>query len=282
MRPGVNGGGIYMSEKFLHRDDAPFEKKVWQAIDEAVRSSAAGQLSARRLMEIEGPYGLGLKSIPRAEQIAAPESTDDIVVRYSPETPVALLSADFSLEARDIEAYESRGYQIDLSPAVNAARLCAEKEDQILLYGSKALGVPGLLTAKGVQQRSLTEWKEPGTAIDDIIGAVTALDNAGFHGPFSLALAPMAYNALFRRYPQGNTLEIEHIRALVTDGVIKSPSLKSGGVLLASSNQYASIVLGQDLMAGFEGPEGRRYAFFISESMALRLNAPEAVCVLKS
>ncbi len=271
-----------MSEKFLHRDDAPFTISVWDAIDHAAKNAAAAQMSARRLLHLEGPLGFGLKAIPGPESEIAQESDEELTVSVSPVIPVALISASFSMAARDIDAFERDGFQMDLRNAVDAARKCAAKEDQLLFYGSKALGGSGLLNAKGVQQYELQEWKEPGAAVEDVIAAVSRLDAAGFHGPFSLALSPGLYNQLFRRYPQGNTLEIEHLKELVTDGIVKAPSVKSGGVLIAPGRQYASIVLGQDLLTGFEGPEGRTYAFFISESVALRISAPESICVLKA
>jgi uncharacterized linocin/CFP29 family protein len=117
--------------------------------------------------------------------------------------------------------------------------------------------------------------------MDDVIQAATKLDEAGFHGPYALALTPSRYNLLFRRYRQGNVTELEHVRSLVTEGVIKAPAIRSGGVLLASGRQYASIVLGQDLKTGFVGPSGTEYEFTVSESVALRLLQPTAVCVLQ-
>ena len=114
-----------------------------------------------------------------------------------------------------------------------------------------------------------------------MIKAVTDLDKAGFHGPYSLGLAPELYNLLFRRYPQGNQMELEHLRQVITDGVVKAAALTAGGVLLCSHDVFATIVLGQDLTAGFVGPAGNEYDFIVSESAALKLTQPEAVCVLK-
>jgi len=68
---------------------------------------------------------------------------------------------------------------------------------------------------------------------------------------------------------------------MVTGGVFKAPILESGGVLLASGRQFASIVLGQDMTIGFIGPAGGEVEFSISESLALRIRQPQALCVLK-
>jgi uncharacterized linocin/CFP29 family protein len=127
----------------------------------------------------------------------------------------------------------------------------------------------------------LLSWDEVGAAAKGIIEAITRLDEAGFHGPYSLALAPERYNLLFRLYPQGKQSELEHIKTMVTDGIFKTPSLKAGGLLLASKVQCASIVLGQDMSIGFIGPAGAKQEFTISESLALRIRQPQAICVLK-
>jgi uncharacterized linocin/CFP29 family protein len=152
-------------------------------------------------------------------------------------------------------------------------------EDSLIFNGAQ--GVPGLLTVGGASEADLSTWDEVGQAADEIIQAITTLDNAGFHGPYSLALPPERYNLLFRLYPRGRFSEMEHIKTMVTDGVFKAPALESGGVLLASGRQYASLVLGQDMSIGFIGPTGEELEFSISESLAPLIRQPQAICVLK-
>ena len=65
------------------------------------------------------------------------------------------------------------------------------------------------------------------------------------------------------------------------EGILKAPILKDGGVLLASSRQYASIVLGQDMAIGFIGPSGEEVEFSVTESLAVRIRQPQALCALK-
>jgi uncharacterized linocin/CFP29 family protein len=141
--------------------------------------------------------------------------------------------------------------------------------------------MPGLLSVPGSKSMNLLSWDEVGAAAKGIIEAITRLDDAGFHGPYSLALAPERYNLLFRLYPQGKQSELEHIKTMVTDGVFKTPILKSGGMLLASTAQCASIVLGQDMSIGYVGPAGAKQEFTISESLTVRIHQPMAICVLE-
>jgi uncharacterized linocin/CFP29 family protein len=110
---------------------------------------------------------------------------------------------------------------------------------------------------------------------------VTALDEAGVHGPYTLALAPRRYNQLLRPLETGRVNELDLVKQVVSDGIVKAPALRDGGVLIASGSQYAHLVIGQDMSLGFLGPtDDGRLAFSISESLALRVPAPAAVCVL--
>ena len=121
-----------------------------------------------------------------------------------------------------------------------------------------------------------------GQAANDIIKAVTLLDESGFHGPYSLALAPSRYNQLYRLYPRGNMTELSHLQSIVTAGIFKASVLKEGGVMLASGLQYASIVIGQDMSVGFIGPSDGGLDFSISESLALHVRQPKSICVLQA
>jgi uncharacterized linocin/CFP29 family protein len=264
-------------EKFLHRSDAPFDEKLWTLIDETVVGAAKSQLSARRIIEIDGPYGPGLKFIAGKDAVSKDAKAADVLA--SPALPVVALQKPFSLAMRDIAHFEETHLPPDMESAALAALDCARQEDHILLYGSEPLGIKGLLNASGTLSQKLHKWDEVGRAADDVIKAVTALDDAGFHGPYALALAPALYNMLFRRYPQGDMVELDHVRAMV-HSITKAPAIASGGVLLAQGKQYATIVLGQDLITRFVGPSGGDYQFSIFESLALRLLAPSSICVL--
>ena len=271
-----------MSGTYLHRDDAPFGGRVWESIDSAVIAAAKSQLSARRLLDVEGPFGLGLKALPGGDaELEADGGEDGVTLSASPAYPVAAIRAEFEISIRDIAAFEERGTPLDLSSAVSAAIRCARQEDELLFNGAPAIGAPGLLTVKGVSSSKLSAWTEVGKAADDIIKALGQLDGQGFHGPYALALSPDRFNLLYRRYPQGPMTELEHIKTMATGGVIKAPAIKSGGVLVATNAQFASIAIGQDMATGFVGPGGGAYEFVVSETLALRLRQPSAVCVLK-
>ncbi|MGA2105098.1 family 1 encapsulin nanocompartment shell protein [Methanoregula sp.] len=262
-----------MANTYLGRDDAPIEAATWKLIDDVMIQAAKSQMTGRKILPIEGPFGFGLKVIPMGDY-----TIDDGIVG-STAIPVTMIRTEFSLAKRDLAAYERDHIVLDTTPVACAAMDAAEKEDRILFSGLP--GIDGLLNAEGAGSLTLTKWDKVGAAADQIINAVTKLDEAGFHGPYSMALAPALYNLLFRRYPQGDGTELDHIRSIVTDGVVKAPALRKGGVLLASGSQYTSVAIGQDMVTGFNGPIGDLLEFQIYESLALLIRAPESILVLK-
>lgn len=262
-----------MAHKYLAREDAPFGSDMWSMLDNVMIEAAKRRLAGRRLLPIEGPLGLGTKGIPLQDT-----TTDDGLVR-SEFLPLHMIREMFTLGLRDLAHYEQSALPFNAQAVAEAAIEVARREDNLIFYG--APGVNGLMTAEGVNHVGLSDWGQVGTAVDDLIQAVSALDAAGFYGPYALALAPERYNLLFRRYQNGNMSEIEHVRTLVTDGVVKAPILEDGGVLLSAARPYVSIVLGQDMTIGFIGPAEDQMEFFISETLTLRLLRPQAVCVLE-
>ncbi len=262
-----------MANKYLGREDAPFGAGVWTLLDEAMLAAAKGQLAGRRLLPVEGPFGLGLKAVPLRDRELETGLTASALL------PVLALREEFSMGVRDVAAYEQSGVALDTVPVAEAASACARREDSLVFQG--AAGVPGLLTVEGASTLDLSPWDEVGQAAADLAQAITLLDRTGFAGPCALALTPERYNRLFRLYPQGNQSELQHVQAMLGTGVIKALALDSGGVLLALGGHCASLVLGQDMSVGFVGPAGDRLEFSVSESLTLRIRHPQAICVLR-
>jgi len=262
-----------MANKYLARDDAPLDSAVWGLLDETMKHVAKGQLVGRRILETKGPYGLGLKAVPLADQ----EGESGLIA--SRLLPVYYIQEPFTLGTRDLASYERDGLALDTKPLADATLACVRLEEEIVFHGAE--GAPGLMTVEGAATMALASWEEVGTAANDVIQAVTMLDDAGYHGPYSLALAPKRYNLLYRLYPRGKQSELEHIESIVKEGVFKAPILVDGGVLLAANVGCASIVLGQDMYVGYVGPAGSQQEFTVSESLALRIRQPGAICVLE-
>lgn len=268
-----------MSDPYLHRSEAPFGAAVWKQIDAAVTGIARSRLAGRRLLQMDGPHGYGLQAVGGASEFEGAEGGVRTRVRRC--RPLSGIECPFTLGVADIAVFEQNGQPLDLEPAARAAAACADREDALVFYGSRKLGLTGLVNSPGVQSAALTPWEAVGSAMDNVLQAVDKLDAAGFHGPYALALPPALYNRLFRLYPQTGCSELEQLRQAVTGGIVKASALNGTGVLVTSVPEIAAILIGQDLETAFVGPAGRDYEFVAAETAALHLKEPSSVCVLK-
>ncbi len=262
-----------MGSDFQNRGSSGIGDKTWEVLERAVVGAAKSQLTARRFIAIEGPHGLGIQAVPLADEHSLEGHS---VAQF---LPLHFLFRPFKLSLRDIAAYEREPLTLDVGPAARAAIECARAEEELLFAGSK--GSPGLTSALGIARQKLTSWKPLGRAAAEVVDAVNVLDAAGFHGPYALALGPDRHNLLYRLYADGNGTELAHVEKIVGGGVFKCPALKTGGVLLATGAQFSTIVLGQDLTVGYVGRVGADVQLSVSESLALLLREPKAVCVLE-
>jgi uncharacterized linocin/CFP29 family protein len=263
---------------YLNRDQAPFGEGVWELIDEAAVDAAKEMLTARRFLEVEGPYGPGLTTIEvgndRYCRQPGPGEAGAVIGRA---VSVPMLRKSFLLSVRRVAGTIDNGQPLNLAPVEEAAEAVAAREEETIYKGQKDFGLDGLLTADGRQRIAAGDWSDLDQALNDVLAGVTRLDEAGYRGPYALVLEPALHNGLFRRYPGSDLLQIEHLRRLCTRGIFKA-SISGAAVI---DPRVGALVVGQDLTAGYSGQDGIHYELHLSESIVLRLEEPEAVCTLE-
>jgi uncharacterized linocin/CFP29 family protein len=262
------------------RNNAPFDVSFWSMIDHRVVETAKKRLCVRKLLETEGP--LKDDFLMTFTDFTQETLHNGIEFAAAQGTSLVYLYTKFSLSAFEIDYMSKTGFTTGLQSLVDAVAAITSQEDQLLLNGKQHAGISGILNAQGTHTISFPRWDSPGAATETILAGIELLDRAGIRGSYSLALDPTLYTQLFRISPQTGVSEIDNITAIVNDGVVKCDSLEDGGILMASGNEYASIILGQDLITGYESLSGLDYTFTLSESFILKLNTPKAICLLKT
>ena len=256
---------------------APESPELINKIEEAAVSAARDILTGRRIIDVEGPYGLGLTAVE--------VGNDDLCREPGPGEASAVLShalslpmiyRRFSLSRRRIAAFREMGQPLNLKVVEDAAQAVAMREEDFIYQGQPDFHVHGLLTAAGRNTLQGGDWGSVDQVLDNVIAAVNALDGKGYRGPYGLALAPALYNNLFRRYPGSDLVQIEHLKRLCTRGIVKAQI--EGGVLVAKD--VGSIILGQDLQIAYLSPDAAHENFAVTESLVLKIEAPDAICTI--
>jgi len=244
-------------------------------IEEAAVSAARMILSGRQIIDIEGPYGLGLTTVEVGNddqcRKPGPEEASAVVSRA---LSVPMIYRRFAISKRRIAAFRDLTHPLNLKVAEDAAQAVAAREEEFIYEGQPDFHLGGLLTIEGRQEIQAGDWNNVDQVLDDVIKAVNVLDGKGYRGPYGLALAPALYNNLFRRYAGSDILQIEHLKRLCTRGIVKAAI--EGGVLVA--REMGTIVLGQDLQIAHLASDAAHEQFAVSESLVLKVDSPDAIC----
>jgi uncharacterized linocin/CFP29 family protein len=187
----------------------------------------------------------------------------------------------FPLGARTVEAFEKRGEPLVLEEAAEAARQIGRAEDRLLLEGVASAGVRGLLNHEGAIDLPAGDWSSPGRAADDLLGALARLDEAGRHGPYAAAVSPARFYQLFRPHPGTALTPFAQLGPAFEGGIVKAPTLRDGAVVVVRAPSGPKAVIGQDLVAAYDGREGVFHRISLVESVTLLPGVAGSVAVLR-
>jgi uncharacterized linocin/CFP29 family protein len=276
---------------FLDRKSAPLTEGEWSRLDEAVVNTARSMLVGRKVIEVLGPLGSGVYSIPYSifsgkgpAGIDMVGENESFVVEPSRRATINLpiLYKDFRIMWRDVEADRHLGLPLDVSTAAVAANFVAVQEDNLIFNGNAELGHEGLLTAKGRLKVKVANWDESGSALADVVKAVGSLSEAGHYGPYAMVVSPVLYGKMVRVFGNTGMLELDQVKALVGGGVYYSNVISGNkAVVLATGSQNLSLAVGQDMVTAFMGPTNMNHLFRVLETIALLIRRPDAICTIE-
>jgi len=161
--------------------------------------AAWAELHAREIFEVDPIPSVGFRTIRKytetdmGQALISMEgeavSLDRTQLTAGTDTKLPVISKDFVINWRDIEAHRDLGESLELREGKNAARQVAEEENKLCLTGEylgwPALGIEGLASATGRNTAAGGAW--PTNAVANINAAIAELETDGFtKGPYVL------------------------------------------------------------------------------------------------
>jgi len=280
-----------MLKENLLRSEAPLTSEEWERIDQTVVDAAKSRLVGRRFISVFGPLGAGVDCIHQdtfagadvgGMSLLADEDVHAVHAETRKFIPVPIIFKDFLLYWRDVETSRGRGVPLDAGAAAGAATFVAQTEDDFIFNGNEKLGLEGLMNAKWGNTVPLRDWDQVGEAFQNVVEATRKLTDAGFYGPFAMAVSPVFYSKMQRVFGNTGVLEINQVRELVTAGVFRTPVLPDNGAIVVSIGvQNFDLAISQDLITAYLGPDKMNHPFRVFEALVLRIKRPEAICTLE-
>lgn len=271
--------------RYLMRDGAPLTDEQWARIDEAVVGEAKQILIGRRFLDVS-IVGHQTQNVPLDTLAAGNAAKADFWARddgdaigVSDRRFVELTSvyADFTVSWRDVESERGAGVQA----AREAAVLTARREDDLIFYGDKTLGMDGIFTVKGSNEIPISDWESGEAPVMDIAKALSVLAEKGNAGEKALIVSTDLYAKLHRIQSGAGVMEVERVRGLVGNLYFSTRLNANSACLVYCEPQYMDLVIGQDMITAYMGNEKLDHVFRVMETLVPRFKRPQAIALLR-
>ncbi|HKF69889.1 MAG TPA: family 1 encapsulin nanocompartment shell protein, partial [Vicinamibacterales bacterium] len=112
----------------LHRELAPISDSAWAQIEEETARTFKRHLAGRRVVDVQGPSGVGASGIGTGHLTSIAAQRNGILARQRELKALVELRVPFELSREDIDDVERGANDSDWQPAKDAARLLAFAE----------------------------------------------------------------------------------------------------------------------------------------------------------
>lgn len=262
----------------LKRFSAPVSSAAWAAIDEAAAAVLRARLSARGIVDFNGPIGwdadaLGIGRTKLIEKGGAGK------VSWGLRQAVPLTEAKmpFSLPLEELENIERGAKDVDLDAVEAAAKVMAAFEEDCLYNGLAKAGIMGIIS--GAESKAVSAASQPDALIDAVAGALAQMRDNDIDGPYVFAGGQKAFKILNRIVPAGGT--VRQIIEKMTGAVPAwSPALSSAALVSARGGDY-ELTVGQDISVGYARHDDKNVYLYLVETLAFRILEARAAVEIK-
>lgn len=262
----------------LKRSLAPLTGEAWEEIDRTAARVMKPQLTARTIVDFDGPKGWEFAAVNLGRlDVAAKPGPQDVPWGMRKVLPLVEVRVPFHLDQLELDNVSRGSEDADLAPLEDAARRIAFFEESAVYNGFDPGGIEGIIGRSSYQPVPLP--KNSPDFPQAVARAVTALTTTGIEGPFALVLGTDAWAAVMQSGTGGYPPK-KLIRDLIQGEILLSPALE-GGVVLSRAEGYFELSVGQDFAVGYVSHDRDRVELFLTESFTFRVLEPAAAVRLQ-
>jgi uncharacterized linocin/CFP29 family protein len=256
----------------LLRDLAPVPSGAWEQIEEEATRTLRHFLTARRLVDVDGPHGWTKEAVTRGRAEEVSDAPAGIQARLRAVRPLLEYRAEFWMERAELDAIERGALDADLDPVRDAARRLSLAEDSAVFHGHVSAGIDGIADASPHQKIAISDdYRDyPGS----VARAVAMLQTSGVAGPYAVALGPRCYTGVVETTEMGGFPVLEHLRLITGGPVLWAPGV-DGAVVLSTRGGDYQLTLGQDVSIGYLDHDATSVHLYLEESFTFTVLTPE-------
>ncbi|MDZ7722674.1 MAG: family 1 encapsulin nanocompartment shell protein [candidate division KSB1 bacterium] len=227
----------------LKRSLAPLTDEAWQEIDETARAVLVNNLSARKVVDVDGPKGWDFGAIPLG-RLDIPKGQSNKQVQFGTFSmlPLTEVRVPFKLNIWEIDNLIRGARDVDLDSLEKAAENTAKFEEQAIYYGFKQGRIQGLKEASENEPLSLP--KDAKEALAVVTRGIRVLEDASIGGPYTLVVNPKKWQQI-SSYTGGYPVR-RQLEEILGGQIVLSPQVDDV-FLVSQRGEDFQLTLGADL-----------------------------------
>lgn len=259
---------------FLKKTLAPVTNEAWDQLNEEATDILTSVLSARRFIDVDGPYGLDFGAVHTGRIDTENNNKGDVHYGINQVLPLIEVRTSFTMDIWELDNASRGSEDLDWDPMEEAACKLATFEENAIYHGLEKAGIPGL---KETSQYDAVELPESTDALLNALSRQLALfKRNGIEGPYSLVLNQDAWERLTGQL-DGYPLR-RQINSLLGGPLILSPFVDEAYLITRRGDDFR-LTLGQDISIGYQFHNEEEVKLYFTESFTFQCFEPAAVAV---
>jgi len=261
----------------LKRELAPINQKAWDEINEVAKDVFSNILSARKFIDVEGPFGWDYASVNIGKLTIPKKQMDkDISIGIRNVKPLVEVRIPFKVNIWDMDDLVRGSKEVEFEDMENAARKIAEFEENTIYYGLEQAAIEGIANSYG--QKPMNYENKPESFLKTMTDAVFTLVDSHINGPYTLVMNTDKWkkiSSIFMGYPLKKQL-----KDLIDGKIILTNNVKDAMVVSERGGDFI-FTLGNDMSIGFQHADDKDVDLYFTESFTFRVIDPAAVVLIK-
>lgn len=255
----------------LKRTLAPLTEKAWDEIEKRAAEVLKTHLSARKVVEVDGPKGWDFSAISKGRLELVSEQNGEVTTGVHSVQPLIETRIPFELDRWEMDNINRGAQDIDLGPLEKAADKIASFEEEAVYNGYQKGHIKGLVE---MARHTMPFGKDTDDIMNSISKGVLKLRDSYSAGPYTLVVGEVGWeyvNTILNGYPLKNAIE-----SLLGTEIVYTKNL-DGCVLVPYNSPDLQLTIGQDFSIGYESHDNKKVKLFITESFTFRVLDPSII-----
>ena len=253
---------------------APIPTEGWEEINDRAEEVITSQLSARKVLHVEGPFGLEKASV-NTGRLKTTKTKGTVQSALYDVIPLIESRTSFTLSRWELDNILRGEKDAELDNLEEAAEKIALFEEDAIYNGNKDAGIKGL---KALAAHKLSFTNNANENLQAIAEGLLKLKDAYTEGPYYLIVGDEVFKALNQVYD--GRLLINTVQQLIGGEVIRSRVLE-GALLLPYDHDDLELTIGQDYSVGYETHTNEDVKLFIMNAFTFRCMDEDIVVYYK-